>query len=76
LNQDKAFIMKYHSPLAIAITLAGLMFGQLAFGADQASDFDGTWELTYFERDGKEVKLQARLGVCLHRGHFQLLPND
>ena len=43
--------------------MVGLAFGGLGVRAEDAKDdleaMQGTWELTYFERDGMEVKLQA-----------------
>lgn len=46
----------------VAIVLS-LTMGGLSVGAEDAKDdlkaMQGTWELTYLERDGKEVKLQV-----------------
>lgn len=68
--------MRYHALLSIQIIVTGLIFIQPAFAADPTSDFDGTWELTHFERDGKDVKLQTTTRWINANGRFTVQRGD
>lgn len=45
--------------IAISMAFVGLLASQ-AWTAepDKTTELEGTWELVFFERDGKEVKIQ------------------
>jgi len=69
-------IMKKRLPISIGMILAALVLTQPIFAADESSDFDGTWELTHFEREGKEVKLQSSTRWIHAKGKFTVQRSD
>jgi uncharacterized protein (TIGR03067 family) len=76
LQPELGAIMKKLLPISIGMFLAGLILTQRIFAADKTSDFDGTWELTYFEREGKEVKLQSSTRWINGKGKFIVQRGD
>ena len=62
--------MKNKIRLVAGLIVAGLIFVRAGFAKDEPSDFDGTWQLTYFEREGKVVKLQGMTRWINTNGKF------
>lgn len=63
----------------IVIALVILLVGTYAKSDDVQDDFkssQGTWDLIYFERDGKEVKLPGRTQVTIAPEKFTVKRGD
>lgn len=51
--------MKIHFYVLVGLALVGCAALHEYAAGDAKSELEGTWDLVYFERDGKEVKLQS-----------------
>lgn len=51
--------VKIHFYLIVGLALVGFAASQECAGEDAKSELEGTWHLVYFERDGKELKVQG-----------------
>lgn len=57
------------STLVIVVLLGAVSCPQIVTASDNG-ETDGTWELIYFERDGKEVKLQGKTHAVINGNQF------
>jgi uncharacterized protein (TIGR03067 family) len=66
------------SPMYVVLILVLLVFTatQQVATADDKSEYGGTWELIYFERDGKAVKLQNKTQAIITGTKFVVKRGD